>query len=219
MSHRESDHWNPSFTHGHRNQRTRAETLWNPVCAERELRLDPRVNQAPRWLGVGARVPPWLEEAVGRIRAFIFPWRRSRSSGHPPGATPSRLHLQLPGQSGTPPALFRPFFTSPGEWREAPSPLAGLGIGGARSGALSGLTPPGCGPVAGTLETRAGFREGLSRGDIPEGLGVQLCESNQWNKRTAPGASLFEGGGREERLCRMGGGGSFSSALVDSYVL
>lgn len=119
--------------------------------------------------------------------------------------------------SGSPPAPFRPFFTSPGEWREAPSPLAGLGMGG-RSGALSGLTPPGCGLVAGTLETRAGFREGLSRGDIPEGLGVQLCERNQWNKRTAPGASLFGGGGREERLCRMGGGGRVSSPCWGKFV-
>lgn len=114
MSHRESDHWNPSFTHGHRNQRTRAETLWNPVCAERELRLDPRVNQAPRWLGVGARVPPWLEEAVGRIRAFIFPWRRSRSSGHPPGATPSRLHLPAPGPERHPAGSFSAFLHQPG---------------------------------------------------------------------------------------------------------
>lgn len=168
---------------------------------------------------MGARVSPWLEEALGRIRAFIFPWRRSQSSGYQPGATPSRLHLPAPG----PAAARRLFFglSSPARGNGARLPRPSQGSrwgGGGRSGAPSGLTPPGCGLVAGTLGTRAGFREGLSLGDIPEGLGVQLCESNQWNKRTAPGASLFGGGGREERLCRMGGGGRVSPPCWGRFV-
>lgn len=39
--------------------------------------------------------PRW-REAVGRIKEFIFLWRRSRSSGAEPGVTLSRLHLPAP---------------------------------------------------------------------------------------------------------------------------
>lgn len=179
-----------------------------------ELRLDPRVNQGPQWLGVGVRVPPWLEEAVGRIKAFVFPWRRSQSSGDPPGAASSLLYLPAPGPSAAPGRLFTAFLHQPGGVARGSPALAGLGSGGVRGSV--GPEPPGCGLVARMLGTRAGFRESLSRGDIPEGLGVQLCESNRLNKRTTPREPLFGGRGgmgvgrRAERLYRMGGWGRVS---------
>ena len=127
----------------------------------------------------------------------------------PPRVSTSQLRGQVRHLAG----FFRLFFTSPAEWREAPLPPQGSG-GGVRGSV--GPEPPGCGLVAGMLGTRAGFRESLSRGDIPEGLGVQLCESNRLNKRTTPGESLFgERGGmgvgrRAEKLYRMRGGGRVS---------
>lgn len=147
----------------------------------------------------------------GADKGVYLPLETLPEFGPPAGCHP----LASPPPSSRARAAPRRLFfglSSPARGNGARLPRPSQGSGwGERSGALSGLTPPGCGLVTGTLETRAGFREGLSRGDIPEGLGVQLCESNQWNKRTAPGASLFEGGGREERLCRMGGGGRVST--------
>lgn len=56
-------------------------------------------------LRVCGPLPPW-REAVGRIKAFLFPWRRSRSWGAQPVVTRPASAPPISGASAAPARLF-----------------------------------------------------------------------------------------------------------------
>lgn len=76
-----------------------------PSLSREELRVDLAVNQAPRGLGVGVRVPPSLEGGCGADKGVYLSLETLPEFGSPVGATPSRHHLPAQGPMPRPPGF------------------------------------------------------------------------------------------------------------------
>lgn len=86
---------------------THVRRLFGTQLVQRELRVDPQVNQARGGsVGVCGYLSPW-REAVGRIKAFVFRWE-VLGIRKPSPVSPSRISTsQLRGQCRAFPAFLR----------------------------------------------------------------------------------------------------------------